>query len=271
MNESKSNDTAKTCSRSALHDKWERTYRADENIPFYATALQTVIEDYALAAPMHVLDAGCGSGTKSLLLAERGFTVTGIDVSPEMLDKAGEKAAEAELQDLTSFQSVNLVSLSFDDATFDVVLCWGVLMHIPDIEGALAQLARVLKPGGLLIVSEGNRNSCQARFMGLLKAICPRSNERIEHKSCGVESWIETPDGIFLTRQADTRWLKEQLERGGCEVLVHRAGEFTEWYTRMPVVWIRRLLHIANAAWFHWIKIPSPAVGNLIVVQKMEV
>ncbi len=270
MNQTKSDETAKTWSRSALHSKWESVYRGDANVPFYLTALRAVFSECNLNGDLHILDAGCGSGTKSLLLANQGFRVTGIDVSPEMLQKAQEKALTVELNKRTEFQSGNLISLSFADEVFDCVLCWGVLMHIPDVETALSELIRVLKPGGFLVISEGNLNALQARITRLIKSLRPRANEQIERKPAGMESWIETEDGLFLTRQADVSWLKQRLESEACRITLHRAGEFTEWYTKVRSPLIRKLIHAFNSFWFHRIRIPFPAFGNLITAQKMK-
>jgi ubiquinone/menaquinone biosynthesis C-methylase UbiE len=97
-----------------------------------------------------VLDVGCGDGTYSTWLADRGAEVVGIDVSQEMVRTARETYgdhAEFRQADITN-------SLSFaEDQDFDLVLCQHVFSHLEDLNDPLAEFARVLKPGGVVVVS----------------------------------------------------------------------------------------------------------------------
>lgn len=96
-----------------------------------------------------VLDAGCGSGPLAAALRERGAVVTGFDVSTAMVDLARERLgddADLHVADLAA-------PLPFADAAFDDVVASLVLHYLEDWSGPLAELRRVLKPGGRLIVS----------------------------------------------------------------------------------------------------------------------
>ncbi|MEH1098306.1 class I SAM-dependent methyltransferase [Micromonospora sp. CPCC 205561] len=96
-----------------------------------------------------VLDAGCGSGPLSAALRARGAVVTGFDVSAAMVDLARQRlGADADLHvaDLSA-------PLPFADAEFDDVVASLVLHYLEDWSGPLAELRRVLKPGGRLILS----------------------------------------------------------------------------------------------------------------------
>ncbi|MFE1857926.1 class I SAM-dependent methyltransferase [Streptomyces anandii] len=100
-------------------------------------------------AGRRILDAGCGAGALSAALRERGATVTGIDTSPAMLALAGRRLgddAELHLADLGG-------PLPFDDGTFDDVVASLVLHYLEDWGPALAEMRRVLRPGGRLIAS----------------------------------------------------------------------------------------------------------------------
>ncbi|MFJ6213845.1 class I SAM-dependent methyltransferase [Streptomyces sp. NPDC092296] len=104
--------------------------------------------------PLRVLDAGCGQATQSLRLARAGHLVTGLDADPVTLG-AGQAALEAEPPEVRA--RVRLLSGDgrecgrwFGPGSFDVVLCHGVLMYLPEPGPLLASLARVLAPGGLL-------------------------------------------------------------------------------------------------------------------------
>ncbi len=97
----------------------------------------------------HILDAGCGSGPLAAALRDRGAVVTGIDSSVEMLALARRRLGED-----VALQVVDLRDpLPFGDETFDDVAASLVLHYLEDWGPTLAELRRVLKPGGRLIVS----------------------------------------------------------------------------------------------------------------------
>jgi SAM-dependent methyltransferase len=93
-----------------------------------------------------VLDAGAGQGSLSTKLVELGFEVTSSDASP---------AAVAVLENRLSSPVVraDVSSLPFDEESFDAVILGEVLEHVEDDRGALAEVARVLRPGGVLALS----------------------------------------------------------------------------------------------------------------------
>ena len=98
-----------------------------------------------------VLDAGCGVGWGSELLRLAGAaSVVGLDISEEALADARRRAPECE------FVPGDLQKLPFPDDEFDVVVCMEALEHTDDVAGTLDQLARVLRPDGVLLVSSPN-------------------------------------------------------------------------------------------------------------------
>jgi malonyl-CoA O-methyltransferase len=93
---------------------------------------------------LRVLDVGCGSGRYLGLLAQRGASrVVGVDPEPAMLARAGAPVVCA-----------GLPRLPIASASFDVVLCALVVGHLPDLPRAIAELGRVLRPGGTLVYSD---------------------------------------------------------------------------------------------------------------------
>lgn len=96
------------------------------------------------------LDAGCDTGTLSRWMArERSFSVASIDASEQML-------ANASPQTGVEYSRSEVSHTAFPDGSFDGVLCSSVLEYIPDIDAALNEFYRVLKPGGALLVSIPN-------------------------------------------------------------------------------------------------------------------
>lgn len=103
----------------------------------------------------HVLDVGCGVGMTAAYLAKTiGCHVTGIDLREGMIDRSNERAEREGVMDRVSFQVADAAALPFDDDAFDVVMCESVLALVKDQPRVLAEMRRVLKPGGRLGVTE---------------------------------------------------------------------------------------------------------------------
>lgn len=103
-----------------------------------------------------VLDVGCGGGLAAEALAKRGARVTAIDASPEMLRVAQLHAAESQV--LIDYQQTTADALAETSAgRFDVVTCFEMIEHVPDPASTLQSIARLVRPGGHLILSTINR------------------------------------------------------------------------------------------------------------------
>jgi ubiquinone/menaquinone biosynthesis C-methylase UbiE len=110
---------------------------------------QPIVREMVDGLPAGVaLDAACGTGRHSAYLASRGHTVIGVDSSPAMLERARAKVPGGE------FHLADLHDLPLPDDHVDLVVCALALMHVPDIEPVLAELVRVLRPGGSLVISD---------------------------------------------------------------------------------------------------------------------
>jgi ubiquinone/menaquinone biosynthesis C-methylase UbiE len=105
------------------------------------------------SAPRRVLDVGCGTGFLALRFAELGHIVTGIDLSPNMLDQARRRAEEAN-QDV-DFRVGNAIALDSPDETYDLVVARHVIWNLAEPERGVAEWLRVLRPGGRLALIEG--------------------------------------------------------------------------------------------------------------------
>ncbi len=100
-----------------------------------------------------VLDAGTGTGFLALELAARGHVVTGIDLAPEMLAQAREKALQHDLQ--AQFEAGDAERPPFRDATFDLIVSRHVLWSLSDRASAVTVWRRLLRPGGRVGVFDG--------------------------------------------------------------------------------------------------------------------
>lgn len=121
--------------------------------PRSAAVFYDLAKQLALRAQHDVLDTGCGRGNYACGLAQQfGCHVAGLDPVKSNLDLARQAVAKAGLADLVSFQEGVIEALPFGQATFDFVWCRDMLVHVLDLKSGIAECARVLKPGGTMLV-----------------------------------------------------------------------------------------------------------------------
>lgn len=125
-----------------------------------ATLSDILHADTIYPAGSRVLEAGCGVGAQTILLASNnpGVKFTSVDLSRESLLAARERVASAGFTNVT-FHQGDIFRLPYGDDDFDHVFVCFVLEHLPDPVDALRRLRRVLKPGGTLTVIEGDHGS----------------------------------------------------------------------------------------------------------------
>jgi len=105
------------------------------------------------AAPVKVLDCGVGTGAMSLALVSemsRSFDLSAVDISPVMLDEASANLQRAGVFCRT--EQADISALPYADESFDLIMCAHALEHLAEPETALADMCRVLKPGGRLLL-----------------------------------------------------------------------------------------------------------------------
>ena len=100
-----------------------------------------------------VADLGCGTGTLSVLLAEEGHVIQGVDLSEEMVARARLKARDADVD--VTFSQGDAAEPPLERGSFDVVLSRHVLWAMPDPHAALERWISLLAPGGRLVLVEG--------------------------------------------------------------------------------------------------------------------
>ena len=116
-----------------------------------------LFEDFAVQEDMRILEIGAGTGTLTLELAQRGARVTAVDISPEMLKVAQQKAARTG-RDIT-FEVMDAHALDFSDATFDVVISMATLEFFSSPQKAYEEMKRVVKQDGRVIIGTINKDS----------------------------------------------------------------------------------------------------------------
>lgn len=133
------------------------------NIKFYSITQES--EDYErewlrqrCRPGVTVLDFACGSGENGILAASFGAEVRGMDISQEGVENANLNALQAGLADRCRFEVMDGESMTYPNDTFDYGVEYGALHHV-ELEAAMAELARVIKPGGEMICVEAMRHN----------------------------------------------------------------------------------------------------------------
>ena len=119
-----------------------------------SSGAEAFVASLDLPPDARVLDVACGTGNLAIPLARRGATVTGVDIAPNLLVQARERAAAENLN--ITFDEGDAEQLPYTDASFDVAVSMFGAMFAPRPQLVAAELGRVLKPGGLLAMANWN-------------------------------------------------------------------------------------------------------------------
>jgi SAM-dependent methyltransferase len=120
--------------------------------------------DYAWVRDKRVLEIGCGAGAHAMLLAQAGADVTAIDLTQNAVDMTRNRFDVYGLEG--DIRRADAEDLPFEDETFDLVWSWGVIHHSADIQAAIDEIRRVLKPGGRTQVMVYHKNSVRYWVVG---------------------------------------------------------------------------------------------------------
>lgn len=129
---------------------WTARYARDDAVAARLARFRNAVQA-RIAPPAHILDFGCGSGDIAIHLAGAGFTVTGFDLSAQMIEQA--RVADAQQRVTWMTRSSGRDRLPFEDASFDAVVISSVLEYIPALGDTLSEFVRVMRPGGWLIAT----------------------------------------------------------------------------------------------------------------------
>lgn len=272
MNEPSSSASEQYLRYREIHEFWESEYLAPGLTRFYEKAFDVIASELKARGVSSVLDAGCGYCLHTARLARHGFDITGVDFSPAALEAADEYLTRKGLRGQATLQRGDLLDLPFSDESVDAVVCWGVLMHIPDLKTALGELARVVRPGGCLVLMENNSASLHVRLvepgLRLLKRALRRPIPQRRRTDQGVEEWNERESGGLLVRKTDIAWLTSFLETVGLQRAGRYSGQFTELYTSLGWEFAKSLLYRFNEMWLDSRQVPSLAMGNILIFDK---
>lgn len=160
-----------------------------------------------------LLDVGCGIGGSSRILAQKyGFDVTGITISPQQVQRAKALTPQGVS---AKFQVDDAMSMSFPDASFDVVWCIEAGPHMPDKAIFAQELMRVLKPGGTLVVADWNQRDDRTKPLNFWEEpVMKQLLEQWSHpKFASIEEFAELLEasGLVEGKVITADWSKETL------------------------------------------------------------
>jgi ubiquinone/menaquinone biosynthesis C-methylase UbiE len=273
MSIERSEQSEKFLQRTEIHAQWESDYLSPDMEPFYDLAFGDILKRLSPKPSDKLLDAGCGYCYHTVRLARSKAQITAVDFSDASLAAARRRIVDAGLDRQVVLQKADLTALPFPDGSFDFVISWGVIMHIPQMEKALLELARVLKSGGILVLCENNMRSLDVaireRAINAIKRLIGRSSPDVKRTPRGVEVWQYSDSGGLMVRKTDMAFLKKFLAGSGLQQVTRTAGQFTEAYTNMPVRMLKRAVYALNIFYFKYVGLPHFAVGNVLYFSKV--
>jgi SAM-dependent methyltransferase len=207
---------------------WAPCYDAGPN-PLLALEMRTLEGLLGPVASRRVIDVASGTGRWTARLAQLGADVFGIDVSPEMLAEA-EKKPELPGR----LVQADATALPLPPETADIALCSFALGYIRSFGRAVSELARIVRPGGTVIVSELHHLSIAAGWTRSFRAV--DTVYEIDHFSRSSDQLCDAGRraGLELELQLDVRFGEPEREIFRA---AGRAQAFTE-LSRVPAVWI---------------------------------
>jgi ubiquinone/menaquinone biosynthesis C-methylase UbiE len=177
------------------------------------------IDELAIRAGEKVLEIGCGGGRCTVALAQRGYVVHAMDSVPGMVDSTRERVGQAGVRSSVSIGLGDAHKLAFSDGSFGLVLAIGVIPYLHSPQEAFSEMARVLRPGGVLLVTAGNRR---------------RLNEVLD-------SWLSSPVQFAkkVARAILRRFRKPQPEQLGLPLRLDSLRQLEDWLSRAGLVKIK--------------------------------
>jgi len=203
-----------------FHKIWEKYYRETplEKIPWQKTQADyfTKLIDGGRIKPGTALDLGCGTGMKSIYLAQKGFKVNGIDISETAIEIAKENALKANVK--IDFLVADATDLNFlEDKRFDFVLDWANLHGIPEDKRKvyIREITKHIKRGGLLLLrcfarEDRDRNSVM-REMGRIYSFSREDIKSLYGEYFKILEMNRSKPFIMKVREPPARYLDEYL------------------------------------------------------------
>lgn len=169
------------------------------------------ITPYIKDTHQRILDLGTGTGFFTFLLAQQGYSVTGIDLTEDMIAVAKEQAVELQdsLRGTVDFRCMDAMQLDFPDQSFDVILARNLTWTLPDVEAAYKEWYRVLARKGVLINIDGD--------YGVELKVPVVANHHIHEgvSKTTMEECIAITEELSISRMDRPHWDAHMMRKAG--------------------------------------------------------
>lgn len=192
----------------------------EESVALFRRRLDLIGFDTGIFAGKTVLDAGCGGGRNTIAMARLGAAEAhGIDLGAQGIEDAARRASSLPN---VRFRQGSVEAIPYPDASFDIIWCAGVLMHTEHDDRTLDELARVIRPGGLLYMLVYATGGMRWPLIQLLRPLAAqigqeRMEEAVERSGIAANKRRTFLDDLFVPKLDFFHWdrLRTMLERRG--------------------------------------------------------
>lgn len=248
-------------------EQWDEDYYHPIALKLYDSAIRDMLEMMEVEPGATVLDAGCGPGVHSIRVAKAGHPVCAIDISNTMLSEARRRADAEKVADKIEFHQKDLTKLDFPDNSFRYVFSWGVIIHIPEAEKALDELARVVIPGGKLALYITNRSAVDHKIESFMRFVARKPLTGLQHLPLGDGVWYSMNDQKLWVWRFETKAIADYLVTKGFKLKHRHIGELSEIQRRFRGMPRHFLLRLNNFA--YRLNLPIHlAVAQLMIFEK---
>jgi SAM-dependent methyltransferase len=166
-----------------------------------------------------------------------------------MLCEARHRAESENVANKIEFYQKDLTKLDFQDNSFRYVFSWGVIIHIPDAEKALDELARIVEPGGKLALYITNKTAVDHRIESFIRFVMRKPLIGLQHLPLGDGVWYDMNDQRLWVWRFDAKAVSDYLIARGFNLKHCQIGELSEIQRRLRGVPRNFLLWLNNLAY----------------------
>ena len=204
-------DTRTTAAR-AHFDRWSETYEHDSAAHWLREVQTEALAALALSSADVLLDLGCGTGAAVRDAAPQVRRAVGFDLSPGMIAQARARARDAELDNVEFREGDVSGPLPFEDGSFTALVCTTAFHHFPRPRETVAEMSRVLAPGGRLVIADANRRHPIVFALDLVLRVAQRSHAGFRSPAQLMHDLCAT--GFHRVAFCTTRWRSYAFVRG---------------------------------------------------------
>jgi len=176
-------EDARTAAARTHFDRWSETYESDSAARWLREVQRSALAALALGRDDVLLDLGCGTGAAVRDAAPKVRRAVGLDLSPGMVDRARARARAAGVENVEFAVGDVNGPLPFEAGTFTALVCTTAFHHFPRPQHTIAEMSRVLGPGGRLVIADANRRHPAVFVLDLLLRAFQRSHAGFQSPS----------------------------------------------------------------------------------------